>query len=507
MSEMPRPDILELEVANFGPLIEAKVDLRPLTVFVGPSNTGKSYLAILIYGLHRYFSRGRWPGRRMFRRDGDEKLPREAIKSIVELAEQILEYKGKRLPEEGIVLPAPVTDAIRSQLGKQGDYLGDEIGRCFGIEDAGALIRKGTKDMARIAFRRHNANEAESIDHRLIIGAHAKEFRTVIPEGTRIRIGLGDDDYPIGYLRRMAMEMISLGDRGNKRSNIYTWRLLEELTNHVLPQISGPLTLTAFYLPADRTGVMHAHRVVVGALIGSASMAGLRPAARTPMLSGVLADFLEQLINIDFPSYRRRKSRHDLGREIEKTILGGSVEIDRSQAIDYPHFTYRPKGWKEDLSLMRASSMVSELAPVVLYLRHVIVPGNVLIVEEPESHLHPAMQVEFTRQLAALVHAGVRVIVTTHSEWVLEELANIVSRSGLAETEREEAGGKGIALRPDQVGAWLFKPKRRPKGSVVEEVKLDKETGLYPTDYDDVSEALYNESARIFNRIQDGSVG
>ena len=41
------------------------------------------------------------------------------------------------------------------------------------------------------------------------------------------------------------------------------------------------------------------------------------------------------------------------------------------------------------------------------------------------------------------------------------------------------------------------------KGSVVEEVKLDEETGLYPTGYDAVSEALYNESVNIFNRIQD----
>ena len=62
-------------------------------------------------------------------------------------------------------------------------------------------------------------------------------------------------------------------------------------------------------------------------------------------------------------------------------------------------------------------SMVSELAPVVLYLRHVVGSDSVLIIEEPESHLHPAMQVEFTRQLAAIVHAGVRLIVTTHSEW------------------------------------------------------------------------------------------
>ena len=495
MSEMPRPDILELEVSNFGPIVEAKVDLRPLTVFVGPSNTGKSYLAILIYALHRYFSRGRWPGRRMFRRDGDEKLPREAIKSIVELAEQMLEYEyeGKRLSEEGIVLPAPVTDAIRSRLSEQDDYLGNEIGRCFGIEDAGALIRKGTTDTARIAFRRHNAKEAEPIDHSLTISANAKELETVIPEGTRIRIGLG-------YLRRMAREMISLGDRGNKRSNIYTWRLLEELTNHVLPQISGPLALPAFYLPADRTGVMHAHRVVVGALIGSASMAGLRPSARTPMLSGVLADFLEQLIDIDPPPYRRRKSRHDLGREIEETILGGSVRVERSEATGYPHFTYKPEGWKDDLPLMHASSMVSELAPVVLYLRHMVVPGNMLIVEEPESHLHPAMQVEFTRQLAMLVDAGVRVIVTTHSEWVLEELANIVSRSGLAETEREGAGGNGIALRPAQVGVWLFKPKGRPKGSVVEESRLD-DSGLFPSGFDGVAAALHNDWADLTSRI------
>ena len=64
-------------------------------------------------------------------------------------------------------------------------------------------------------------------------------------------------------------------------------------------------------------------------------------------------------------------------------------------------FSYQPQGWGEDLPLMNTSSMVSELAPVVLYLRHIVQPGDVLIIEEPESHLHPAMQVEFIRQLAA----------------------------------------------------------------------------------------------------------
>ena len=149
--------------------------------------------------------------------------------------------------------------------------------------------------------------------------------------------------------------------------------------------------------------------------------------------------------------------------------------------------------------------MVSDLAPIVLFLRHVVEPDNVLIIEEPESHLHPAMHVELTRQLALLVRSGIRVIITTHSEWVLEELANIVRRSALPEAERKTTGAPAVALRPDDVGAWLFKPRSRPKGSVVEELKLDEETGLYPTDYDAVSEALYNESARLFNRIQEGN--
>ena len=46
---------LELSVRNFGPIAEADIELRPLSVFVGPSNTGKSYLATLIYALHQFF--------------------------------------------------------------------------------------------------------------------------------------------------------------------------------------------------------------------------------------------------------------------------------------------------------------------------------------------------------------------------------------------------------------------------------------------------------------------
>ena len=46
---------VEIAVKNFGPIAEANIDLRPLTVFVGPSNTGKTYFATLVYALHSIF--------------------------------------------------------------------------------------------------------------------------------------------------------------------------------------------------------------------------------------------------------------------------------------------------------------------------------------------------------------------------------------------------------------------------------------------------------------------
>jgi len=192
-------------------------------------------------------------------------------------------------------------------------------------------------------------------------------------------------------------------------------------------------------------------------------------------------------------------------KRLEEKILKGGVEVETSQA-NYPTFSYRPIGWEDKLPLMRTSSMVSELAPVVLYVRHLVHPGDLFIIEEPESHLHPEMQAELARELARLVLLGVRVLVTTHSEWFLEQIGNLVRRSDLPMGKRSGLPDADVSLRADQVGAWLFKQKRRPRGSEVEEVRFDRETGLYPTDYDKIAEALYNESVEIYNRLQETTV-
>ena len=499
---------LEIEVKDFGPIVHAKLDLRPMTVFIGPSNTGKSYLAILLYALHRVFGAiGGAPGQLrygLWRSQIGSTMPErteEAVAAFAQLGRSVADIIESRENESAVLeFPDGIVEFLRSEFDKLGGNITAEILRCFGSEATDGLIRKGTPERAFVTIRHHCPDVLEQT---LCIGARGTEFKTTMPQQVHFRAtGLESS-----YLRSGLIRIESATLRQSDDYDAWPIGYLESISSLMdlaLPKLVGDLGLRGYYLPADRTGVMHAHGAVVSAVVDSAPMAGLQPVTRTPLLSGVLADFLSQLIRIDqspvWGTTRRQTNGLDSGRQIEKTILRGAIGVEHSELINYPHFTYRPDGWKEDLPLMHASSMVSELAPVVLYLRHLVQPGNVLIIEEPESHLHPAAQVEFTRQLAKLVQQGYRVIITTHSEWILEELANVVQRSQLPPEELSTVSVSDAALTADQVGVWLFRNKTRPKGSEVVPVPLG-ESGLYDSGFDDVAIALSNDGANIFNRI------
>ena len=538
MSDPLAQDRIELEVKDFGPIAKARINLRPLTVFVGPSNTGKSWLATLIYALHRCFSREaetdyrRSPRAQRTPRIGrGRQRPGEIIEAFAKstLGRLLLREfigKGKSPTEERIPLPGPLLEEIRYVFNAQGAQLNDEISRCFGIGAPGTLIRRGSKEGARVAFGRCISNDSKPVGHTLAVSDRGVEFRGVVP-GDMSLSASQLNDLVDEYFRQTGEDILESVLGRDKDSDFLAWNIIKILESSVRNRVVGYLSAPAFFLPAERTGVMHAHGTMVGTMIGHAATAGLQRTGRAPTLSGVLADFLQQILEVDrgrsgdgkakgqtvlavkrLMEIDRTRSKDsnslvDIGVQIEDSILDGSVYVERSELTGYPSFMYRPKGWKNALSLKNASSMVSDLAPVVLYLRHLVEPGNVLIIEEPESSLHPAMQVELTRQLAALVRAGVRVIVTTHSEWVLEELSNLVLASGLPEARRSGIGGGEFALRPEDVGAWWFQQKKRPKRSVVEEIHLDK-SGLYSSTFAKISASTYNDWVRISDRIGEG---
>ena len=416
-----------------------------------------------------------WLGSNIWR-DGDSNEINDSMPdSIDSLIRRVLEYQANA--SEAIV---------------------EEMRRCFGIGDTNSLIRQGSMGELRAVIRSHVPERDPQIEpykYTLTVDETGESFQCSIPDDAPLHL-LGVDNYPVRLLSRRRT-LMAVGD--DERRRWIAKDTLGEIASLIAPNTVRPLNSVAHYLPASRTGVMHAHRTVVASLVSRASRAGIWRDEPPPLLSGVLGDFLEKLIELgDLP---RTGFNGDLARHIEEKILDGAI-LSKSSVASYPEFSYQPNGWGHDIPLMNTSSMVSELAPVVLYLRYVVRPGELLIIEEPESHLHPAMQVELVRQLAAVVRSGVRVMLTTHSEWVLDELTNLVRMSELAESLREGIGSADYALDHDEVGVWLFAPGQDTNGSVVKEIPFDVEFGGFRSRFDDVAMGTYNDYAEISSRVE-----
>jgi len=47
---------LAVEAKDFGPISDGKITLKPLTLFIGPNNSGKSYAAMLVHSIFESYT-------------------------------------------------------------------------------------------------------------------------------------------------------------------------------------------------------------------------------------------------------------------------------------------------------------------------------------------------------------------------------------------------------------------------------------------------------------------
>jgi predicted ATPase len=95
----------------------------------------------------------------------------------------------------------------------------------------------------------------------------------------------------------------------------------------------------------------------------------------------------------------------------------------------------------------------SQVLPILVKLL-LAQPGSTVLIEQPEVHLNPALQVRLAEFLAAAVAARKQVVVETHSEHIVNSLRTLIaeSRSELAEQLRIyylEAGPGGLPVVHD----------------------------------------------------------
>ena len=258
----------------------------------------------------------------------------------------------------------------------------------------------------------------------------------------------------------------------------------------------------AYYLPAERGGMMRFHSVLADALLQQDAAAALR--LQNPALSGVHGDFLQQLAGIAAVDCPRKPdpAMNALAESVEKKFLQGKL-VCKQAAKGSPGLMFQPAWDKaQPLPLPSAPPAVTALAPVVLFLRHLVRPGDTLIIEEPEAHLYPAAQWGIIHQVALWVRAGVNALITTQCDWTMEALSSMVLRGEL----REKPKNRPIHLDKKDVGIWLFDyldPKDPGKGSKVVEEPLNMQQGGYLSAFGDVAADSHNDLARTLDRLSD----
>lgn len=113
-------------------------------------------------------------------------------------------------------------------------------------------------------------------------------------------------------------------------------------------------------------------------------------------------------------------------------------------------------------------------------------------IEEPETHLHPSAQVAITQLLAYLCNKGFRLVVTTHSIFVLYVLNNLILASqNLHDKDFKNLPGSSLRISPNHLSAYLFADGtaisiRNQESGELDESRLSRVLGNLETQYNQI---------------------
>ena len=185
---------------------------------------------------------------------------------------------------------------------------------------------------------------------------------------------------------------------------------------------------------------------------------------------------------------------------LKKNIAGGAYKVD-AQTGRITFKPYHKKGGRKTtaMGLHMTSSTVKSLFGLWFYLEYQAHTGSILMIDEPELNIHPDNQRKIARLLARLVNAGLRVIISTHSDYIVREFNSLImlNRDKSGKLRRKHRYSEDEVLRPEQVGAYLFDEH------VIEPFEISPEDGIYATTFNEVIDDMNKTNNDIYYSLQE----
>lgn len=180
--------------------------------------------------------------------------------------------------------------------------------------------------------------------------------------------------------------------------------------------------------------------------------------------TGLYIEFINKFKDINTAKAEKPDIPERLMSELTE-ILEGRVYKEEAS------YMYETRGDKIPISA--AASSIRELAPLTMYLSNVDISTAAILMEEPEAHLHPLKQRMMGDVLSMMVSSKAIVQITTHSDYLLKRLNELIAlyniRGRIPEEQYRDLSAKlkvedWMLLDPSNVIGYYL--RRREDGSV-----------------------------------------
>ncbi len=491
---------MRLRVANLGPISKAELEVKPLTIIVGKNQSGKSFLAKMLYTIEHLsevheMELNVLKAQPVSKGDSDYYIPTPKIKiENLRLHKQV-HPQGLQIIHNSV---EPIEQRLSKYLIKTMSWLmtrmhiRELLGQVYGFNNYSDIIRSDYPEMTvetdlNLNFRIAGMNDAKLTD---------VETVDPLPEYPEIMVEEVGDNLLCRYngINGALIPKKDLEDDAKLLS------MLHDIILHMVSKIIDiDLQPRVHYFPATRSGLLlRRNKIIRDSLVIRQTTLdeffsdnGKRPRRVRPdqfatyFEREILSALSQEIAEV--PEWK-----HKLLEFFSEQVMGGKIETD-DRFIDVIHYVSKGTAYR----LNMASSLVSDLAPFYLLVQRTLQKGDMVIIEEPESHLHPGAQLGMAKFLAMLVNSGIRVVVTTHSDYLVGQFSNLIKASHL-----DDPGELGLddiqLLTPDQVGIYAL--VESADGFVLEDIEVN-EDGIEEDTFADVVQDLYDETINIDIRL------
>ncbi len=153
---------------------------------------------------------------------------------------------------------------------------------------------------------------------------------------------------------------------------------------------------------------------------------------------------------------KRRKTVQKYSTEIERLLNGKLTSHNGKQYLELKN--------GQKIPLSASASSVKELSPFLFALQNDPITERSFCIEEPEAHLHPQMQINVTDLIASCFSDGMMFQFTTHSDYVLQRLNQLIKLSYIQNHDKEKFTvicerhnfNKRHCINPDKIKMYYF---------------------------------------------------